>query len=339
MNNMAINIVTIGGGTGTHMLLSGLKKYVPEIELSAIVSVADDGGSTGRLRDVFGYLPVGDFRMALAALSSDTHTEALLRDLFQYRFAKGEGLVGHSFGNLLLVALTDMLGSEEQALLAAGKLLHAHGTVIPVSGEKLHLLAEYDSGHIVRGESLIDVNHDENMRKARIVKTWVEPEVPASRFAKETIHNADYILLGPGDLYTSTIANLVVPGIKEAFGTSSAKIILLGSLMTKRAQTNGMHSVDFQHEIERYIGRPVDYVLLNSALLPSNIVELYATEGEYPVKDTHPKNNECIVRSDLLQKTKIQNVIGDEVRRSLIRHDSHKTAAAIMEIVMQGRGS
>lgn len=327
-----LRIVTIGGGTGTHMLLSGLKAYVPEVELSAIVTVADDGGSTGRLRDAFGYLPVGDFRMALTALAADTTSEALLRDLFQYRFTKGEGLEGHNFGNLLITALADILGSEEQALAAAGKLLHACGSVIPVAGEKLQLHAEYEDGTVVRGESLIDSNALKLAPNARIQKVWVEPEVHASRFAREAIHEATHIILGPGDLYTSTIANLVVPGIREGIQNADGKIIVIASMMRKAGQTGHMTLSAQIAELERYVGRPADIILLNSAVFPEEILEVYAKENEHPFHDDLPRGKH-IKRSDLLLHERTHVLAGDKLRRSLLRHDPHKVAEAIMSVI------
>lgn len=328
----SLRILTIGGGTGTHMLLSGLKKYVPEVELSAIVTVADDGGSTGRLRDAFGYLPVGDFRMALTALAADTASESLLRDLFQYRFTKGDGLVGHNFGNLLLVALTDMLGSEEQAIIAAGKLLHTCGTVIPVTGEKLKLHARYNDGVIVKGESFIDGSSHGVHPDLRVEEMWVEPKVPASRFARDAINEADYLILGPGDLYTSTIANLVVPGVREAIVTADAKIIVIGSLMTKAGQTGGMTANEFVTELERYAGRKADYILLNNQTLPPEVLQIYAEEGEYPIRNDLDKTPN-IVYADLLQPGRVHKSSSDLLKRSLLRHDSTKTADAIMNII------
>jgi uncharacterized cofD-like protein len=314
------------------MLLSGLKSYVPEVELSAIVTVADDGGSTGRLRDAFGYLPVGDFRMALTALAADTTSEALLRDLFQYRFTKGEGLEGHNFGNLLITALADILGSEEQALAAAGKLLHACGAVIPVAGEKLQLHAEYEDGTVVRGESLIDSNGLKLAPEARIARVWVEPEVPASRFAREAIHEATHIILGPGDLYTSTIANLVVPGIREGIQNADGKIIVIGSMMRKAGQTGHMTMSAQLAELERYVGRPADIVLLNSAAFPEEILEIYAKENEHPFHDDLPRAKH-IKRSDLLLHERTHVLKGDKLKRSLLRHDPKKVAEAIMAAI------
>ena len=150
-------VVVIGGGTGTHTVLRGLKHYQAQIDISAVVTMADSGGSTGRLRDEFGYLPVGDVRMALTALASDIDkNEELMRELFLYRFNKGEGLSGHNFGNLLLVALTDILGSEDLAIKAAGKILRIEGKVEPVTIAKADLVAKYEDGVELVGEHAID---------------------------------------------------------------------------------------------------------------------------------------------------------------------------------------
>ena len=194
------NVVVIGGGTGTHTVLRGLKQYQKQLNVSAVVTMADSGGSTGRLRDEFGYLPVGDVRMALVALASDVdEQEELLRKLFLYRFDKGDGLSGHNFGNLLLVALTDILGSEEAAIRAAARVLRVRGTVVPVTTEKVDLVATYDDGTQVIGEHNID---EPTTKRAqyKITELSITPQASISEAAESTILDADLIVLGPGDL-------------------------------------------------------------------------------------------------------------------------------------------
>jgi uncharacterized cofD-like protein len=326
-------ILTIGGGTGSHVLLSGLKKFVHEgrgIELSAIVTVADDGGSTGRLRDAYGYLPVGDFRMALCALAHDEGQELLLRDLFQYRFNKGD-VKGHNFGNLFLTALTDMLGSEEAALAAAGKLLRADGEVIPVSGEQVVLCAEFEDGTTLCGEHVLDDLGSLDINHGRILRVFTEEESHASRFAIDAILAADVIVLGPGDLYTSTIANLVVGGVGDALCRSSAKIVVLPSLMTKAGQTDGMGSREWTEELEKYIGRPADVVIVNSSTLPKDLLENYATEKEFPIVDNFG-DDARVIRADILAPIASKKNNSDTVKRSLLRHDPAKTAEIIRSL-------
>jgi len=328
-------IVVIGGGTGTYTVLSGLKKYPPhELVLSAIVTVADSGGSTGRLRDEFGYLPVGDFRMALTALADDGDTGDILRRLFLYRFNKGEGLSGHNFGNLLLVAMTDMFGSEERAIELAAKILRVRGKVFPIANEKLTLAAKYSSGRIVKGESRIDEPEDGHGKEEKITSLWVEPRAEISKSAKEEIHNADFIILGPGDLYTSTLANVVVFGAKEALRQTSSKIIYIMNLMTKYGQTHNFTSKDHMNELVSYIGKTPDYVMINTTVLPNDILKEYSEERDFPVEDDLTKSHPYIIlRGDFLQEEKVIKPSGDVIKRSLIRHDSHKLARAIIELL------
>ena len=185
------NVVVIGGGTGTHVVLRGLKKFKNLLNISAVVTMADSGGSTGRLRDEFGYLPVGDVRMALTALARDVDQhEELLRELFLYRFDKGEGLSGHNFGNLLLVALTDILGSEEEAIKSAAKVLRVQGQVVPVTNEKVDLVALYDDGVEVIGEHKIDQVQDSHSGR-KIDKLSITPSASISTSAKKVIEEAD----------------------------------------------------------------------------------------------------------------------------------------------------
>ncbi|HEY0964180.1 MAG TPA: 2-phospho-L-lactate transferase CofD family protein, partial [Candidatus Paceibacterota bacterium] len=179
------NIIIIGGGTGTHTILRGLKRYQKQVNLSAIVTMADSGGSTGRLRDEFGYLPVGDVRMALAALASDIDEhEELLRQLFLYRFDRGNGLSGHNFGNLLLVALTDILGSEEEAIRAAARVLRVQGQVVPVTTQPVDLVATYDDGVVLVGEHLIDEPSLDRLHR-KITHLSVQPQATISARAEE----------------------------------------------------------------------------------------------------------------------------------------------------------
>lgn len=330
---MIKNIVVIGGGTGTHTVLRGLKRYQKQVKLSAIVTMADSGGSTGRLRDEFGYLPVGDVRMALAALASDIdHHEELLRELFLYRFDKGDGLSGHNFGNLLLVALTDILGSEEAAIRAAGKLLRVQGRVIPVTTEKVNLVAEYADGKIVTGEHEID-EPDESRYHQPITKLSVSPHTSIGERAENALLDADLIVLGPGDLYTSVLANVVVDGVAQAIKNSGARIAYVCNLMTKNGQTIGMGVAEHVSEITRYIGKEPEYVFVNNTAFPNELVEKYQTEGEFPVEMNAVGGSCKVIQADLLAVEAVQTASGDTLKRSLIRHDSRKLARKIMEVV------
>ena len=327
------NIVVIGGGTGTHTVLRGLTRYQKHVNLSAVVTMADSGGSTGRLRDEFGYLPVGDVRMALAALASDSDQhEELLRELFLYRFAKGEGLSGHNFGNLLLVALCDILGSEEAAIVAAGKLLRVQGQVIPVTTKQVHLVAQYADGQVVTGEHAIDAP-ETSREKYPITNLSVSPAATLSERARTALAQADLIVLGPGDLYTSVLANVVVDGVPEAIKHASAPVVYVSNLMTKVGQTTGMGVAQHIDELKKYIGRAPDCVLVNTTPLPPELVAKYAADNERPVTFNLESNSCRVLPADLLATKAVQTTTGDTLKRSLIRHDSHKLARKLMALI------
>ena len=243
-------IVVVGGGTGTFTVLSGLKKY--PCDLTAIVSMADSGGSTGRLRDEFGILPPGDVRRALIALSSEPE-QLTLRRLFDYRFEKGNGLSGHSFGNLFLAALTDIMGSEVLAIEEAGKLLGVSGIVLPATLVNTDLVARLEDGTVIRGETNIDLRVIRP--EVGILDVFLDPGAAAYPAALQAIYDADMIVLGPGDLYTSVIANFLVGGISEAIGNSKAKVVYVCNIMNKFAETNGFTVSDYVSKIEKYLGR------------------------------------------------------------------------------------
>ncbi len=324
-------IVVVGGGTGTYTVLKGLTKYLPEVELSAVVTMADSGGSTGRLRDTFGYLPVGDVRMALVALArEDDEHERLLRDLFSHRFNTGGEMKGHTFGNLLLTALRDMLGSESEAISVAARILGARGRVLPVTLGNTHLVAEYDDGLVITGESLIDSPESERVGR-RIVALSVEPRHPANPLALEAIANADMIVIGPGDLYTSVLANCVVTDVAKTIADSQAMLVYVSNLMSRPGQTRGMSVGDHVLEIEHYLGRKVDKVLYNDTPLPVKVLERYRLEGDEPlvVRDNDDLNDR-LIRADLLDDVSAEPVPGDALKRSLIRHDSEKLADVLV---------
>ena len=327
-------IVTIGGGTGTSMTLSGLKKYPRNlIDVTAIVTMMDSGGSTGRLRDEFGYLPVGDVRMALAALSN-TGGREILRELFLYRFNKGRGLSGHNFGNLFLVALTDMLGSEEKAIECAGKILNIYGTVLPVTTDKADLVAEYENGEVVHGETNIDDVPVSSDGTKRIKKLLLKPLAQTTEQVKEAIGNADIVILGPGDLYTSIIPNIITGGVAESLENTKAQIVYVVNLMTKWGQTYGFTVKDHVDEIIKYANKTPDYIFINNTPLPSEILSLYAKDNESPVKDDITKTAEYkVVRDDFITAKRVKKSSSDPLKRSLIRHDSDKLAKAIINLL------
>lgn len=213
------SIVCLGGGTGTFVTLSGLKSY--PYNLNAIVTMSDSGGSNKRIRDEFGLLPTSDIRQCLIALSAEKGQTGLLRELFMYRFAKGNGISGMTFGNLFMAALADILGSQEEAIRQTGRVLRINGTVIPVSYTDTNLFAKYENGHVAEEEHLID--EPEHDGKLHITELYLKPKAKANQHALSAIEEAKLIVLGPGDLYTSLLPNLLVDGISEAIKKSKAK--------------------------------------------------------------------------------------------------------------------
>ena len=328
------NIVVLGGGTGTYTVLTGLKEYADDgISLSAIVSMADSGGSTGRLRDEFGYLPVGDVRMALAALAEGENGDNLLRELFLYRFDKGTGLKGHNVGNLLLVALTDILGSETKAIQFAGEVLRIRGKVIPVTTRNVTLSAKYADGSIVKGETNIDEPPRIHDGTQRIRRLWLDPEAPATPEALSAIRAADMVVLGPGDLYTSILPNVIAGGVAKALSKAHAKLVLIVNLMSKYGQTHGFNASDFITETAKYIGRAPDVILLNNKPLPPSIIKKYRTEQEFPiVDDLAPSAGMRVIRRDFLRPGEVKKASGDVRKISLVRHDPKKLARALLSL-------
>lgn len=327
------SVVVVGGGTGTFNLLSGLKHHKNDIDITVIVNMMDSGGSAGRLRDEFGYLPVGDVRMALVALSrEEEEDDILLRKLFLHRFATEGSIGGHNFGNLFLVALTDILGSEEEAVIATSKVLRVSGTVLPITTDKVHLVAQYADGTRVVGEHHID-EPEEGRDIPRIIEVSLEPEAALTQHAKDALLNADLIVFGPGDLYTSIIANCVVTGLRDVIQESKASIAYVGNLMTKYGQTINMTASEQYHELARYIGRNPDVYFFNTTPLPEAILKRYEASGEHPVEldaDSIPCTQ---VLGDLLATEEIVRKKGDVLKRSLIRHDAEKLAQALVTYI------
>jgi len=311
-----INIVVIGGGTGTFTVLSGLKKY-PNINLSAVVSMADDGGSTGILREEFGILPPGSVRPALVALAP--YSEKALADLFQFRFTEGS-FRGHNFGNLLITALFQMHGSFEKAIEEAGKILHIRGSVIPSTLDNARLCAELENGEIIRGETNIDVpKHDGNLR---IKKVWLEPPCKANPRAIKAMRLADLIVIGPGDLFSSLLPNLLVKGIPEAIKKSRAKKVYICNMMTKFGETNGFSGRDFVDTIESYLGKDVfDFVVLNTKRPQQDRIAKYEREKAQFVR----------WKKTDFQGRKFSIISGNFLRpKGFIRHDSAKLAKVLI---------
>lgn len=326
------NVVVIGGGTGTYNLLRGLKEYWGEINITKIVPMADSGGSNARIRDEFGLLPLSDVNRGLAALATDVGDHGqLLRELFLYRFTRGDGIAGHNFGNLLLVALTDMLGSEEEAIKVASRILRIRGTVLPVTIDDVHLVATYDDGVEVVGEHDID-EPSEDRENHLIAKLSTDIPATATKETTDAIKHADLIILGPGDLYSSLMANCVIAGVPEAIHGSKGRFVYITNLMSRPGQTRGMKVSEYLLEIEKYVGRTPDVALINTTTLPEEALHKYEEEGDFPVEDDL-KNGLEIIRDDFLATTMVTKKAGDVLKRSFIRHDGRKLARAIMQLI------
>ena len=280
-------IVVIGGGTGTYTALTGLKKY--PVDLTVIVSMMDSGGSNRVIRDEFGLLPTSDIRQCIVALASEDSSK-LLRKLFTYRYNQGTGIAGMTFGNLFMAALTDVYGSQAAALQKTCDMLDVKGKVIPVTHENTNLVARYDNGKQVLGEHYID-EPDGDLCQHRIVELSVFPPAKANKNALKAISEADLVILGPGDLYTSIICNLVIEGVNKALRKTKAKLVFVMNLMTKFGQTNNSTAKDHLVELERYIGaNTIDICLVNkSDKFPKGTLGRYREEKAYPVKRQHTK--------------------------------------------------
>lgn len=328
------NIVVIGGGTGTFPILRGLKKYRDTVRITAIIAMSDSGGSTGRLRDEFGQLPVGDVRMAMTALASeiDDHDE-LLRTLFLHRFDKGEGLSGHNFGNLLIVALTEILGSEAEAVKAASRILRVRGRVLPVTADRVDLVAEYDDGVTVVGEHDID-EPAEDRYGHRIKKFYTNPVGTITPEAKTAIEEADLILLGPGDIYTSLLANCMIDGVADAMCDAKGTFVYAANLMTRPGQTDDMSVTDHVREIEKYVGCLPNVVIVNTGEVPEHLLKRYAAAHQYPVVDDADSLDTRVIRADLLHSEEVVKTKSD-VRKnvSLVRGDGDKTAKLLLSLL------
>lgn len=327
------SVVVIGGGTGIYPVLQGLKNYHKTVSIKAVISMADSGGSTGRLRDEFGQLPVGDVRMALTALASevDDHDQ-LLRELFLHRFDKGEGLDGHNFGNLLIVALTEILGSEAEAVKAAARILRIRGRVLPVTPDKVDIVAEYDDGVVVKGEHAIDEPKQDRLEH-RIDKFYTEPKGMVSADVLEAICEADIVLLGPGDIYTSLLANCLIGDVSASILQSKGKFVYAANLMTKPGQTHGMTACDHVREVEKYVGKMPDVVMVNTGEVPEHLLKKYAESHQFPVIDDCDGLETEVIRADLLSREEVVKRKGDALQRSLVRGDGDKFAQVLIGLL------
>ncbi len=315
--NHGPKIVAIGGGTGLSTLLKGIKKLTNNI--TAIVTVGDDGGSSGRLREEMGILPPGDIRNCIAALADD---DDIVTKLFQYRFKSGEGLEGHSFGNLFITAMTSICGDMVSAIRESSKVLLIRGRVLPATVDDMRLMAKMEDGSIVKGESSIPE------AGKRIVELFSEPlHCKPTHDVIEAINSADLIILGPGSLYTSIIPNLLVDGIAEAVANSHAAKIYVCNVMTQPGETDNYSVSDhiralFRHAVKSGANKKLfDAVMVNDSL-PLNLAKKYEEKDSHPVDEDTTQIKELgveIVRSKLIQENK----------EGFVRHDPKKLAKSI----------
>ena len=322
-----LRVVAIGGGTGLSALLQGLKEYTrpsessPQLDITAIVTVSDDGGSSGRLRREFDVLPPGDIRNCMVALSEDS---ALLSRLFQYRFANGRGLKGHSFGNLFLMALTQITGDFSDAVRASSEVLNIAGRIYPATAANVALEAKLANGTSVVGETRI--SHSRNrIQSIRLVPRKVAP-LDATL---DAIAQADVITLGPGSLFTSVIPNLLVQGIPAAIRTSQAVKAYLVNLMWQPGETTDFRASDHVRAVHRHAGgKLLDYAVVNIRPIQAALKKRYARQEALPVEND----------LDAIFKLGVKVVAGNLASNvGVVRHDPAATAAVVVRLAQEGR--
>jgi uncharacterized cofD-like protein len=321
-----IKIAVIGGGTGSFTLLQSLKEKTEAI--AALVNMADDGGSTGQLRDELGVLPPGDIRQCLVALSDSP----VMRDLFNYRFEEGS-LKGHAFGNLFLTALEKMSGDFARGVEVAGEVLNITGVVEPITTTNSNIIAR-ENGKEKRGQ--VEVSH-KKLENGRTAKFWLEPHAEPNPAAIKAIKRADMVVIAPGNLYGSLAPALLVDGVGEALRETKALKVYVANLVTKPGQTDGFDVTDFADELERLAGTKfLDAVLYNTEKPSKSLLKKYATEGElaveYDEKKADAAHYEAVGAPLLSSAIWVNTNKADPIAgaRTLIRHDSAATAEALL---------
>lgn len=315
-------IVAVGGGTGLSTMLRGLKQY--SSNLTALVTVADDGGGSGVLRDDLGMLPPGDIRNCILALAD---TEPIMQKLLQYRFQDGM-LKGQSFGNLFLAAMAGISDSFEEAVKKMSDVLAVTGTVLPITLDDVRLCAEIDNGETILGE--YNIGHRDQAEKSRINRIFLnQSSVKPLTEAIEAIRDADIVVLGPGSLYTSIIPNLLVDGVCDALSKTKAIIVYVCNVMTQPCETDGYTLSDHIRAIEKHSRKGIiDFCIVNTASIPEDLKERYLKDGAELVK----------VDYDAVEKMGIELITGDFkaiFNNNYIRHDSNKLAKKIIELVSE----
>jgi uncharacterized cofD-like protein len=334
----SIRAVAIGGGTGLSTLLRGLRRYVASphpssadcgddapcliSDLSAVVTVTDDGGSSGRLRRGFNMLPPGDLRNCMVALSEDEH---LISRLFRHRFTTGEGLEGHSFGNLFVAALVEITGDFAQAIKLSSQVLATRGHIYPATNANVSLAAQMDDGSVVHGETNITAS------RQRIVELTLDPaDAEPLPETLEAIERADLITIGPGSLFTSLITNLLVKGVSEALASSNAVRVYICNLMTQANESLNLTASQHIERIYEHAHRPIfDYALVNTAPVSRVLLDRYAGEGASPI----------VADIEAIEALGVRCIAGDfAAEGDVVRHAADRVADAVLRLGAAGRG-
>lgn len=316
--NQKPNVVVLGGGTGMPVLLRGLKEY--PVNLTAVVTVADDGGSTGRIREVIDIPAPGDIRNVIAALSN---VDEDLYELFQYRIKGNNGLAGHALGNLLIAATNEITGNFFEAVNKVAQLLNVKANIYPIVNEPVQLHAEMEDGTIISGESNIPI------KNKKIKRVFITPEITeANQAVVDSLLNADLIVISPGSLYTSILPNLIIQDVNEALKVTEAKIVYVCNIMTQLGETNDYTASDHLKAINRHIGaNVVNQIIVNNRVMNDELLQLYAEEQAFPVQidydELHLLNVE-IIEQDLVDDSK-----------SIIRHNYKKVANLLYDLACQ----
>jgi len=314
--NELLRLVAIGGGTGLGVLLRGLKEE--QVHITAIVTVADDGGSSGRLREEMDMLPPGDIRNVLTALADK---EPLMQKVMQYRFTNGKGLAGHNLGNLLIAAMNEITGDFVTAVKELSRVLAVRGDVLPASNQSILLKAEMQDGSIVSGESQIP------LVGKKIKRVFLDPEdVVPLKEASTAIAEADAILIGPGSLYTSIMPNLLVKGLFAEIKASKAPKIYICNVMTQPGETDGFTASDHVSAMYDHVGGPfLDHIIVNTADIPDNVLEKYAEKGASPV----------VCDQDKLAALGLKIVAGPLItfNDQYLRHDAGNVSKHVVSII------
>ncbi|UFT98499.1 YvcK family protein [Radiobacillus kanasensis] len=310
------SVVVVGGGTGMPVLLRGLKDY--PIDLSAIVTVADDGGSSGRLRTEMAIPAPGDIRNVIAALSD---VEPMLLDLFQHRFKNGNGLSGHSMGNLLLAAMTSVTGDFYNGIKEISRVLNVKGKIYPIANQNMYLHAEMEDGQIIYGESNIPLAN----KKIKRVFLSPEPVMPLPE-AVSAVSNADLVVIAPGSLFTSTLPNLIVPQIGDALRQAKGKVVYVCNVMTQEGETTGYTAADHVKAIHDHVGAGcIHSVIVNNEKIEGDVRAVYAEENAEPVIYDLERLREMdidVIEADIIDHTK-----------RMLRHDTNKVANLLYSLL------